>query len=538
MSDRLPRFHIKVLDVNPFVFTEDSRFAAVDGYAEFEESSRQLPRDIAVDTSNLDSYFKPKGIAILGVSSVQQKYSMARIIVTLFTEMGRSDIYCVNPKGGEARIGDRTFRLYHNLSEIPEPYDLVVYAAPAKNTLLFLSTVPKDKAVILISGIPADIDYPGFLQSTAKREKGVRLIGPNCMGIFQAPDSENPGVNTLFIEENRLQIPFSERSNTALFTQSGAMGITIIERAQHSRIIRTIVSFGNKADVNIPDLMAYFEKDPRIDVMALYIEGINPGEGRQFFNLASMSQKPIIVYKSGRTVAGAKAAVSHTASMSGSYDIFKAACEQSRCILTEELDDFYSFTKAFAMLSGKTVSGRRVACVVNAGLDATMGADTLKFLEQATLAPATTVRITELNTHGLVDINTSFLDVTPMTDDVMFANFIEALIRDENVDCLFVSFIPHVQNLKTLEKDYQDPDALVVLLAEIARKTAKPIVVAVNTGNHYPYLTAYLEEHGLPVYANIPAAIRSLDTFVQYRLSRSLPCSRSVICLSCQDALS
>ena len=518
MSDRHPRFHIKVLDVNPFVFTEDSRFAAVDGYAEFEEASRILPRDITVDTSNLDSYFKPKGIAILGVSSVQQKYSMARIIVTLFTEMGRSDIYCVNPKGGEAQIGDKTFPLYHNLSEIPEPYDLVVYAAPAKNTLLFLSTVPKDKAVILISGIPSEIDYPGFLQSTAKREKGVRLIGPNCMGIFQAPDSENPGVNTLFIEESRLQIPFSEHSNTALFTQSGAMGITIIERAQHSRIIRTIVSFGNKADVNIPDLMAYFEKDPKIDVMALYIEGINSGEGRQFFNLASKSRKPIIVYKSGRTIAGAKAAVSHTASMSGSYDVFKAACEQSRCILTEELDDFYSFTKAFAMMSGKVVSGRRVACVVNAGLDATMGADTLKYLEQATLTPATTARITELNTHGLVDINTSFLDVTPMTDDVMFAHFIEALIGDENVDCLFVSVIPHIENLKTLEKDYQDPDALVVLLAEIARKTTKPIVVSVNTGGHYQYLTAYLEEHGLPVYANIPAAIRSLDTFVQYRI--------------------
>jgi len=520
MSERTPHFHLKVLDVNPLVFSEDGRFLAIDGYAEFEKSENYLECSTRADTRNLDSYFKPRGIAILGVSSVAEKYSMAKIIVTLFMDMGRTDLYCVNPKGGSAVISGKTFPLYSGLSEIPEPYDLVVYAAPAKNTLRFLNTVPKNKGVILISGIPSEMNYADFMRSTATREEGVRIIGPNCMGVFRAPDEINKGVNTLFIDESRLQIPFSSRSNTALFTQSGAMGITIIERAQHSRIVRTIVSFGNKADVNIPDLMAYFEKDPKIDVMALYIEGINAGEGRQFFALASVSKKPIIVYKSGRTEAGVKAAASHTASMSGSYDIFRAACLQSRCVLTEELDDFYSFTKVFAMLSKKKVTGKRVACVVNAGLDATMGADTLKFLEQTTLTPETTARITELNTHGLVDINTSFLDVTPMTDDVMFAGFVEALINDDNVDCLFVSVIPHIENLKTVESDYLDPDALVVLLADIAQKTTKPIVVSVNSGNHYQHLIAYLEEHGLPVYANIPAAIRSLDTYVHYWCDR------------------
>jgi 3-hydroxypropionyl-CoA synthetase (ADP-forming) len=340
------------------------------------------------------------------------------------------------------------------------------------------------------------------------------------MGIFMAPEDGSPGVNTLFIDESRLQIPFSSRSNTALFTQSGAMGITIIERAQYSRIIRTIVSFGNKSDVNIPDLMSYFENETHIDVMALYIEGINPGEGRQFFQLASKSKKPVIVYKSGRTEAGAKAAASHTASMSGSYEVFKAACEQSKCVLTEELDDFYDFTKAFAMLNGKIVCGKRVAGVVNAGLDATMGADTLRFLEQAVFTEPTVKKIRELNTHGLVDINTSFLDVTPMTNDSLYARFVEAVIEDENVDCLFVAMVPHIENLKTLESNYLDPDAFVVLLAGIARKTSKPMVVSVNSGSHYQYIVAYLEEQGIPVYANIPSAIRSLDVFVRYRSDR------------------
>lgn len=521
MTCRKARWFIKTLDINPLVFSADGRFIAVDGYAEFVPAQQGIRACTRPNTQGLDRYFHPKGVAVLGVSSIPEKYSMARVIVSLFMDMGRQDIYCVNPKGGECVVDGKTFPLYRSLAEIPGPYDLIVYAAPAKNTLKFLETVPEDKAVILISGLPSEIPYGQFAAEAGRiRKSGVRIIGPNCMGVFHAPDEAHQGVNTLFIDESHLRIPYSARSNAALFTQSGAMGITTVERAQHSRIIRTIVSFGNKIDVNTPDLMAYFMAQPNIDVMALYIEGIGEGEGRQFFDLARQSEKPVVVYKSGRTEAGAKAAASHTAAMSGSYDVFKAACEQSGCVLTEVLDDFYTFTKAFAMLNGKRPKGNRVAGVVNAGLDATMGADTLKFLQQAVLSEDTARRLGELNTHGLVDTRTSFLDLTPMTDDVGYAKFIEAVIQDENVDCMFVAVVPHIENLKTLESDYLDSDAVFPLIAGIAQRYDKPIVVSVNSGNHYQHAVAYLEESGLPVYGNIHAAIRSLDAFVQYWMSR------------------
>ena len=523
MTHRAASFFIRTLDVNPLVFSEDGRFIAVDGYAEFVPAQQGIRAGTRPNTHGLNHFFHPKGIAVLGVSSQPEKYSMARIIVELFLDMGRSDIYCVNPKGGEAVAGGRTFPLYRSLADIPGHYDLIVYAAPAKNTLKFLETVPEDKAVILISGLPADLSYADFAAEARRiRKGGVRLIGPNCMGVFHAPDETHRGVNTLFIDENHLKIPYSASSNAALFTQSGAMGITTVERAQHSRIIRTIVSFGNKIDVSVPDLMAHFKKQPGIDVMALYIEGIGEGEGRQFFDLARKSEKPVVVYKAGRTEAGAKAAASHTAAMSGSYDVFRAACVQSGCVLTEALDDFYTFTKAFAMLNGKRPKGCRVAGVVNAGLDATMGADTLKFLQQAVLSEATVRRLGELNTHGLVDTRTSFLDLTPMTDDVGYARFIEAVLSDENVDCMFVAVVPHIENLKTLESDYLDADAVFPLIVDVARRCDKPIVVSVNSGNHYQHAVAYLEENGLPVYGNIHAAIRSLDKFVEYWMTRKV----------------
>lgn len=517
MSPGKPGYLLNILDLNPFVFSEDGRFLAVDGYAEFTpaDSGKLIPGK--PNTKNLKGFFNPRGVAVLGVSTDTHKYSMARVIATLLHELGRRDIYCVNPKGGETEINGVTYPLYKNLNEVPHPYDLVVYSAPAKYTLEFIKSLPQNKAAVIISGIPADIKYGEFAKTVSEgKPGGVRLIGPNCMGVFYAPGEGNMGVNTLFIEEKRLHISWDKDSNCALFTQSGAMGLTSIERAQSSRIFRTIVSFGNKVDVNVPDLISHFEHDSNIDVMAMYMEGINPGEGRQFFDVASKSKKPILVYKSGRTEAGMKAAISHTASMSGSYDVFRAACNQAGCVLLEELDDFYNSMKAFSMLHKKKPAGRRVAGVVNAGLDATMGADLLQCLTQAVLLPETVEELKRLNVHGLVDTSTSFLDLTPMTDDRLYASFVETVLKDPGVDCLFVAVVPHVENLKTTADICLDEDALAPLLVNLGRKYNKPIVMSVNAGQYYQRMVQHLEENGLPVYADIRSAVRSLDTFVGY----------------------
>ncbi len=522
-SGRSPAFYMKALDLNPLVFSKDGRFVAVDGYAEFVPADGAAAIGGEPNELGLSRFFEPRGVVVTGVSTDPGKYSMARNIVSLLLDLGRDDIYCVNPKGGETVIGGRAFRLYRDISEIDNPYDLLVYAAPGQYSIPFVASVPDGKSVILISGIPADMNYRQFAQEIAAvRKPGVRVIGPNCMGVFAAPRAGQRGVNTLFIEENRLSIPLAERSNVALLTQSGAMSITCVERNQQTAIFRSIVSFGNKVDVNIPDLVAYFDRDPKTDVIAIYAEGVGAGEGRQFFNLLRQSQKPVIVYKSGRTEAGAKAAASHTAAMSGSYEVFRAACLQGGCILTEELDDFYNYTKAFGVLSKHPAHGCRVAGVVNAGLEATMGADILSELQPAAFAPETVETLKTLNTHGLVNVETPFLDLTPMTDDPLYARFIEAVLADPNVDCLFVGIVPHVDTLKTVEENYLDADAIGPLLVQAFRKTQKPVIVSVNAGRHYQALVRYLEENGLPVFSDIRSAIRSLDAFAAY-WSRKLP---------------
>jgi 3-hydroxypropionyl-CoA synthetase (ADP-forming) len=108
-----------------------------------------------------------------------------------------------------------------------------------------------------------------------------------------------------------------------------------------------------------------------------------------------------------------------------------------------------------------------------------------------------------------------------MADDAMYAQFVEAVIEDEGVDCVFVAVVPHAVTLKTVPETCRDADGLAALLNGISGRHAKPMVVSVNAGRHYADFVAALEEAGLPVYADIRSAITSLDAYVSYRLERT-----------------
>jgi len=377
------------------------------------------------------------------------------------------------------------------------------------------------RAVVLIPGVPSAVPYADFARELrASVPPGVRIIGPNCMGVYHAAAGGRPGVNTLFINEKRLEVKSSDTANAVLLTQSGALSVTVIDKLRNCRPFRAIVSFGNKFDVKTGELLAYFAADPAVAVIAVYLEGLDPGEGRAFFERARMTGKPIIAYKSGRTEAGARSAASHTASMSGNYEVFRAACHQAGVILADTIEEFDDQIRAFSLLAGKPPKGNRVAGVVNAGFESTVGADELKGLTQARLCAATVEKLNAINRHGLVDTHSPFLDVTPMADDAMYAQFVEAVIEDEGVDCVFVAVVPHAVSLKTVPETCRDPDGLASLLIDISRRQSKPMVVSVNAGRHYADFVATMEEGGLAVYPDIRSAITSLDTFVSAGVGR------------------
>ena len=313
--------------------------------------------------------------------------------------------------------------------------------------------------MILISGVPSSVSYVEFAGQlrASMPGPGLRVMGPNCMGVFHCPGPGTPSVNTLFLNEKRLEVRSSERANTALVTQSGALAVTVLDKLRNCRPFRAVASFGNKFDVKASDLLAWFERDPAVALIALYLEGLAPGEGRQLFDLARGARTPIVAYKAGRTEAGARSAASHTASLSGNYEIFHAACEQSGMILADTIEEWYNLVRAFALLAGKPPAGNRVAGVVNAGFESTVGADELKGLTQAKLSPRTMERLNVINRHGLVDTRSPFLDVTPMADDANYAEYVEAVIADEGVDCVFVAVVPALRVPQDGARDLQGP---------------------------------------------------------------------------------
>jgi acyl-CoA synthetase (NDP forming) len=158
--------------------------------------------------------------------------------------------------------------------------------------------------------------------------------------------------------------------------------------------------------------------------------------------------------------------------------------------------------------------------VVNAGFESAAGADEMTHLTPAWLSEATVTRLREIDRTGLVDVRSSFLDVTPMANDRDYANFVETMLQDPGVGCLFVSVVPHTETLKTAPDTCHDPDALAPRLVELSRRYPQPMVISVNAGRYYADLVGILEENGLPVYPDIRSAVTSLDRFVAYHLAR------------------
>jgi len=323
-TDR-PRFVITEFEANPFVFDRNRNFVAIDGLARFELNRTFHNVIVEPNTKNLDVFFQPKGISVIGVSATDSK-KVGNTIATLLHNLGRHDLFFINPKGGTLTIRGKTYTLYRSLSEIEERVDLAVVSVQAKYTPDVIREVKAKgiRGVILIPGGFSEVRGDRTLeQEVLDIIKGtdIRIVGPNCIGVYYAKDEHQPGLNTIFLPEEKFQIPCRKRNNVAMITQSGAMGISELDTLRHAICPKIVVSYGNQLDVDPGDLAAYFDQDADIDVIAIYVEGFNPFGGKEFFNVTKNIQKPIILYKAGRTDAGSRVAASHTASMTGDYDV-------------------------------------------------------------------------------------------------------------------------------------------------------------------------------------------------------------------------
>lgn len=520
------RYVIDEFEVNPFVFDPDGRFLALDGFAAIAprrpaESEETPPRP------PLTPFFEPKGIAVIGVSRTDPT-KPGNIILKNLLNLGRKDVFCVNPSGGTLSMDERNVPIHRSVTDIDPPVDLAVIAVPADHTRTVVDDCVRKgiKAAILISGGFSETRKNDALEReilSAARAAGMRLIGPNCLGIISSGGDRTPRVNTFFVPEEKFHLDLQRHNRVAILSQSGALGITEIYNLRNAISPRVMVSYGNQLDVDPSDLVRYFEADPAVDVIGCYIEGFKKGAGRKFFDVAARCRKPLIVYKAGRTEAGRKATESHTASIAGEYAVARAAMKQAGLIVADTMLDHGEFIKTFALLNDFPVGGNRVAIIANAGYEKAYAADNLGGLVLAEFDPTTVASLEAiLPLYVTVD---PMLDLTPMAGDDMFEQCIDTVLASDAVDLLFVSIVPHSSLIHTTDAEIdRNRENIAARIVRLVHKHRKPTAVSVNVVSGadavYNRFGQVLDGGGVPTFLSASRAMASLNAFVRYRMTR------------------
>lgn len=302
---------------------------------------------------SLDSLFRPKSIAVVGASRSREKIGNIVIRNILSTYKGR--IYPVNNKAEDIE----GLKAYKSLKEIPSEIDLTIVAVPRDSVIQVIEdAIEKDvkAAIVITSGFKEIGEEGAKLEEelvTIARKGRIRVLGPNTMGVI------SPDYNGTFTYSN------IQRGDIALVVQSGGIGAYMLEWAQRTRTgISYLVSMGNQADVKEYEVIDYLSRDPETRAIFVYLEGVSDGEKFLETIPEATARKPVVFIKGGATAKGAEAVKTHTGSLAGSYEVFKAVIRTVGGIFVEDLSDFLNLTK---FVSSSEPIKKDVLVITNSG---------------------------------------------------------------------------------------------------------------------------------------------------------------------------
>jgi acetate---CoA ligase (ADP-forming) len=390
-------------------------------------------RDHVGVAASLRPFFEPASVAVIGAS--RRRGSIGG---ELFRNVLEADFagaaYPVN-RGGEAVAGVRG---YAAISEIPDPVELAVISLPGAQVLGAAEEALEKgvRALCVISSGFAETGAEGRERQekllALVRSHGGRLLGPNCLGIA----SSKPKLNATFAP--RALPP----GRIGFSSQSGALGLALLEQSSARLGFSAFVSIGNKADVSSNDLLEWWEDDPETDVVLLYLESF--GNPRKFARVSRRvaRRKPILALKAGATAAGAKAASSHTAALAGSEAAVDALFRQAGVLRARTLEELVD--AAGLLASQPLPRGRRVGVLTNAGGLGILCADACEAagLELPDLAEETRVALGEvLPREGSL---ANPVDMLGSATGETYERALPALLADPRLDAVIVLFVPPV----------------------------------------------------------------------------------------------
>lgn len=444
----------------------------------------------------LDPIFKPNNIAVIGAT--EKVGSVGRTIIwNLMSNPFGGTIFPVNPK----RSNILGIKAYPDIQSVPEPVDLAVIVTPAP-------TVPGIVKECVEMGIPgAIIISAGFKEvgeegaaleeEILKTAHGkMRIIGPNCLGVMMPMR----GLNSTFAKG------MARPGNVAFISQSGAICTAVLDWSFNENVgFSAFISIGSMLDVGWGDLIYYLGDDPNTHSIVIYMEAV--GDARSFLSAAKevSRTKPIIIIKAGSTSVGAKAAASHTGSLTGSDEVLDSAFRRSGVLRVHQISDVFYMAEVLA--KQPRPNGNRLTIVTNAGGPGVLATDALISGGGA---------LTEISDETMAELNEFLpsawshnnpIDILGDADPERYAKSLEIAARDANSDGLLVVLTP---------QDMTDPTQTAEQLKTYASIEGKPVLASWMGGADVAAGVQILNRANIPTFPYPDTAVRLFNYMWRY----------------------
>lgn len=445
----------------------------------------------------LDPFFTPNNVAVIGATENPGSVGRTTLWNLISTPFGGA-VFPINPKRGSV-LG---IKAYPSIGKVPEQVDLAVLVTPAQTipSLIHDCGEAGVKAAIVISAGFKELGAPGIeledkLLAEA-RAYGMRIIGPNCLGLMSPPT----GINATFAAG--MAMP----GNIGFISQSGALCTAVLDWSFQNRVgFSAFVSTGSMVDVNWGDLIQYLGRDPRTRAILIYMESI--GDARSFLSAARevALSKPIIVIKAGRTAAGGKAAASHTGAMTGSDDVLDAAFRRVGVLRVDRISDL--FYMADALAKQPRPMGPRLTIVTNAGGPAVLATDSL-IGSGGELSELTAETIDTLNTFLPASWSRGNpIDILGDAGPDRYAKALEVAAKDPHSDGMLVVLTPQAMTDATKTAEALKP---------YSKLGNKPVIASWMGGPEVQAGVDILSRADIPVFPYPDTAARAFEYMWKY----------------------
>jgi acetyltransferase len=467
--------------------------------------------------AGIEGFFEPKSVAVAGVSGDPDKLGsiiFANLLENQKNGLLKASVYALNP--ARDRIGDQP--CYPDVKSLPTTPELLIVSVPESQTLALIREAAEAgvKASIIVTSGYAEAGRADVEKEIGRvaAARGMRVLGPNTIGVVDTWS----GVDSLFLRPTKT-LPDGRqvasmlkpiKGEIAVISQSGHLAEAVSEELAASGVgMRALVGTGNQVDVSVEDVIRYFADDKHTKVIAVYLEGVRDGRG--FLEAAeyATTRKPVVVFKVGKTGVGARAALTHTASLVGDYAVYRAAFRQAGVIEASSLQELMDYAVALLMLPRS--SGKRTVVVTNAGGVGAIAADEAERsgLRVEQLAEGSQKRLRSRFGGAAFLANASLRNPVDLTATAPTGDFVDvtaAVLGLSEVDAGVV--------LPTHQTPAIEPD-IASRLSRAVLDSRKPVCVCV-VGNSELARRIHLEftSSGIPSFPTPERAVRALAAAV------------------------